>query len=45
MNTKKIIIKIMCFVLIGLLLLYVAGKVLMPKWTTSKDNRMTYIIK
>lgn len=45
MNTKKIIIKIICFVLIGLMLLYVAGKILMPKWTTSKDNRMTYIIK
>lgn len=42
---KKIIIKVICFFLIGFLLLYVATKILIPKWITVKDNRMTYIIK
>lgn len=41
---KKVIIKIICFFLIGVLLFYIATKILIPKWITVKDNRMTYII-
>lgn len=42
---KKIIIKIICFLLIGALLLSVITKIFVPKWIKPKDNRMSYIIK
>lgn len=41
----KIIVKVICFLVIGLIMLQIATKILIPKWTTVKDNRMTYIIK
>lgn len=44
-KNSKIIIKAICFILIGLIIAYILGKVLIPKWTDSTDNRMTYIIK
>lgn len=42
---KKIIIKIICFLLIGYLLLSIITKIFVPKWITAEDNRMSYIIK
>lgn len=44
-SNKNIIIKAICFSIIVLLLIWSFGKILIPKWTTVKDNRMTYIIK
>ena len=42
---KEIIIKVVCFFLIFVFLLYIASKIFTPKWITAEDNRMTYIIK
>ncbi len=44
-NTVYTIIKIMIFLLIGLILLNITTRIFIPKWITSKDNRMTYIVK
>ena len=44
-NMFKIFIKLICFLAIGFILLQIATKIFMPKWITSKDSRMTYIIK
>lgn len=41
----KIIIRIICFLLIGLILLGIVTNIMIPKWITTKDNRMTYIIQ
>ena len=42
---RNIVLKVLSFVVIGLIILNILGKVFMPKWTTVKDNRMTYIVK
>ena len=42
---RNIVLKVLSFVIIGLIILNILGKIFMPKWTTVKDNRMTYIIK
>ena len=42
---KIIIIKIVSFLLIGCILIYAITRIFTPKWTTAKDNRMSYIIK
>ena len=42
---KNIVLKVLSFVIIGLIILNVLGKVFIPKWITVKDNRMTYIVK
>lgn len=42
---RKVIIKIIVFILVGYLLFWSTTKIMIPKWTTPKDNRMTYIIK
>ena len=44
-SMTKIIIKVICFLLIGLMLLWGLGKIFIPKWITVKDNRMTHIMK
>ncbi len=44
-ESLKIIIKIIIFIIIGFVLLQIATNLLMPKWTTTKDNRMTYIMR
>ena len=41
----KLIIKLICFSLIGFVLLQLLTKVFIPKWVTLEDNRMTYIMK
>lgn len=41
----QIVIKIICFFTIGILLFYTATKILIPKWISVKENRMTYIVK
>lgn len=41
----KIIIKVICFFAIGIMLLQLITKIVIPKWITVEDNRMTYIIK
>lgn len=41
----QIVIKIICFFTIGILLFYMATKILIPKWISVKENRMTYIVK
>lgn len=41
----KIVLRILSFLIIGCILLHVITKVFIPKWTTVKDNRMTYIVK
>lgn len=41
----KIIAKVICFFVIGFLLLQIITKILIPKWITVEDNRMTYIVK
>lgn len=43
--SKEIIIKVICFLLIFIFLVYVISKIFVPKWITAEDNRMTYIIK
>lgn len=45
MKSKKIITKVICFLAIGYLLYYLGTNILVPKWITTKDNRMSYIIK
>ena len=42
---KNIVLKVLSFVIIGLIILNVLGKVFIPKWITVKDNRITYIVK
>lgn len=42
---RNIVLKVLSFVIIGLIILNILGKIFMPKWTTVKDNRMTYIVK
>ena len=42
---RKVIMKIIVFILVGYLLFWSTTKIMIPKWTTPKDNRMTYIIK
>ena len=39
------LIRVICFLLIGYLLLSVLTKIFIPKWITAEDNRMSYIIK
>lgn len=39
------IIKIICFLLIGIVLFCVATNIVVPKWVTPKDNRMSYIMQ
>ena len=42
---RNIVLKVLSFVIIGLIILNVLEKVFIPKWITVKDNRMTYIVK
>lgn len=44
-NVAQVIIKIVSFLIIGIILLYIATSVLIPKWISEKDNRMSYIMK
>ena len=41
----KVVLRILSFLIIGYILLDVITKIFIPKWTTVKDNRMTYIVK
>ncbi len=41
----KIIMKLIVFLLIGFMILQVLTRILIPKWVTVDDNRMTFIIK
>lgn len=44
-QAKKTIIKIICFLIIGYLLLSIVTRIFVPKWIKPEDNRMSYIIK
>lgn len=41
----KVIMKVIIFLIIGFVILHILTKILMPKWISVEDNRMTYIIK
>lgn len=44
-SSFKIVLKILSFIIIGLIILSIINKIFIPKWITVKDNRMTYILK
>lgn len=39
------LIKVVCFLLIGIVLFCVATNIVVPKWVTPADNRMSYIMQ
>ena len=43
-ETMSIIVKVICFGIIGIIILHVLTKILIPKWITPEDNRMSYIV-
>ena len=39
------LIKVICFLLIGVLLFLAISNIVIPKWVTPADNRMSYIMQ
>lgn len=44
-KNAKIIIRVICFFIIGIILFCIVTNIMIPKWITTTDNRMTYIIQ